>query len=165
MIYKSLIENDLFFKGKPCWFLSRLDHIKAQVLPVFILCNNLHKLLKPSSDVVSIWKLRVLALDLFTLVKAHRLISPHLRVHRISVLVSPEKKVNVMAPCPPDRRSLSVEYRNWQETEKVIPSLILLYYFRVFIFKFIQILPLLLFINLYQALNSVKELQSLCPWS
>jgi hypothetical protein len=105
-----------------------------------------------------------LALNLLTLVETHGLVCSHCLVHGIAVLVSAEKKIDVMASGPPNRRPLTVKYLDRQEAEEVISCFVLLRDQRINLsFWLSNIFPRLSFISLNQAFDSSEQLKSLGP--
>ena len=99
-------------------------HAKRKLELVLILANDLHELLQTPRNIVRIGKLGPeLVLDLLRLIKAELPIRPHRLIISVTILVSADQQVNVMAWGPPDGRPLAVENAWRQKTEKVFAGL------------------------------------------
>lgn len=81
---------------------------------VLLLAEYLYQLFEPTGDVVGIRELGVLPAHLLGLHERQIWVASHCVVIGVTVLVSANQKVYIVAPSPPHRGSLAVE-NHWRE--------------------------------------------------
>ena len=153
-----------FCETSQLWTVNR--YVKLQPDLVFRLADDLNKLLQSPCNVVSIWELTVLIVNLFSRVEAELAVKSHGLIVCIAILVGSDEKVNVVTESPPDRGALPVEDRGWKEVEQIISSLELFHNQCVLLcLVLLHVALLLLLVRFNQSLDSMKELETLRPWS
>ena len=96
IVTENLTDDFFLLLGEECRF-GTIDWIlKAEIDLEFTLAENLDQLFQAPRDIVSIWELIELTLDLFSSKEAQFPVTPHRCIVRISVLVRADKKVNVV---------------------------------------------------------------------
>ena len=97
MTNKYLRDFRLLSLSKSWWLMRRLGQIKFKLALVFNFTKNLYKFLESASDVVSIWKLLELPGYLLGFKEWQRRVLPHLLVVSITISMSTDDKINIMA--------------------------------------------------------------------
>lgn len=113
IIAKNIADDLFLFVREKSWLWSINWLFKTQVDLKFTFAENLNQFLETTGDIVCIRKLIKLALYLLCCIETQFLVAAHGRVIRISIFVSADQQIDIMANSPPNGWSLTVEHRRW----------------------------------------------------